>query len=524
MKTLTIATLILFPFFALASIEDERAELGRDPAALAAKLRERMAQQPQDVWLAYNAGVAAYAAKDFAKADELWAELASRELPDKLREQVWLQIGNVSYRVLDGRIEDQPEIALPRLEQSREAFRVTLGMNKKHQIARQNIVVVEKALEKVYALLAKRLLEEGKAESEATKAIEKLQAAQTYALQAEALNPKDSQRQRERTEIQHVLGKRFDQRAGEEEELADARDVEKPHERKLAIENLENALADFVQAKALNAQDITAIEGEKRVKKKLADLLAKTAREEQKQGESLAERAPEPAIEKLEQALEHFEQALALQPDHEDAKAGAEEVKADLAKLHLDAGDKQAQKGEQEKADNPSEAAENFQAALENFEAAKEVQPDNEFIQPRIDDVKAQLSEALTEAGEESLEAAEKAEEAGDLAEAQAEAQAAEAEFGQAEGLEPGNAEAKEGLGKAQAALARLGEKMGNKPGKPKPGPPKPGPPGPPQPPQDSFASMLAKVKEDQKNKEMHAQHHQGQRYAEERDKNPRNW
>ena len=519
MKTPTIAAMILIPLSAFATIEEQREELARDPAALASRMREQMAQQPQDVWLAYNAGVAAYAARDFSKADELWADLAGRELPDKLREQVWLQIGNVSYRILNGRFEEQPETAVTRLEQSREAFRVTLGMNKRNRTATQNLVVVEKALEKVYAKLAKRLADEGKSESVATKAIEKLQAAQTYAQQAEALSPKDPERQQERKDIENVLGQRFDQRAAGEEAQADARNTESQWSREAAQENLENALADFQQAKALNKEDSTAVQGEQRVQKKLADLLAKSGREEQKQGERLADRAPEPATEKFEKALEHFEQALALQPNHEDAKNGAEEVRAELAKLHLEQGDKQAQQGEQELQNNPSEAAQDFQAALENFEAAKGLQPDNQSIQPRIDAVNAQLPDALAKAGEQELQASAQAEQQGDLEQAQQDAQAAEADFAKAGELEPGNAEAQAGQQKAQAALARLGEKMGKQPGPPQPGQPQPG-----QPPQESFASMLAKVKENQKYQDVQAQHRQGQKYGEVREKNVRNW
>ena len=123
-----------------------------------------LATKPDDPWLIYNAAVAAYAAQDYARADEEWQRLAALPLPDDLREQVWLQIGNVSYRLVQPQIESEPDVVVPRLEQSREALRVALSANKKNKIAAQNLVFIEKELEKVYARLAQRLAQEARKE------------------------------------------------------------------------------------------------------------------------------------------------------------------------------------------------------------------------------------------------------------------------------------------------------------------------------------------------------------------------
>jgi hypothetical protein len=42
--------------------------------------------------------------------------------------------------------------------------------------------------------------------------------------------------------------------------------------------------------------------------------------------------------------------------------------------------------------------------------------------------------------------------------------------------------------------------------------------------PRESFESMLAKLKEEQKNEESRARHHTGQKYEEERNRTLRNW
>ena len=118
----------LFPVStARAGLEQERELIQRDPAAAMARLQEQLAQKPGDSYLLYNTAVAAYAAKDFAKADELWQQLAATQMPEPLREQVWLQIGNVSYRLVQGQIENAPDSAVARLEQPGSPIMVAEG-------------------------------------------------------------------------------------------------------------------------------------------------------------------------------------------------------------------------------------------------------------------------------------------------------------------------------------------------------------------------------------------------------------
>ena len=96
----------------------------------------------------------------------------------------------------------------------------------------------------------------------------------------------------------------------------------------------------------------------------------------------------------------------------------------------------------------------------------------------------------------------------------------AEATFGKAQQLAPENEAAKEGQQQVQDALARLRAQMAQKaeqqlakqPSQSKES----------KESKESFRSMLAKVKEEQK--EVNAQHNRGQKYNQERDRNLRNW
>src|SRR5678815_3209083 len=160
MKSHITIALLATVLSASADVREARQLLPRDAGAAAEYLRRLLATKPDDPWLIYNAAVAAYAARDYARADEEWQRLATLPLPDDLREQVWLQIGNVSYRLVQPQIESEPDVVVPRLEQSREALRVALSANKKNKIAAQNLVFIEKELEKVYGRLAQRLAQE----------------------------------------------------------------------------------------------------------------------------------------------------------------------------------------------------------------------------------------------------------------------------------------------------------------------------------------------------------------------------
>ena len=520
MKVRLLLALIAATAPALADLPLARELLKRDAAAAAEHLGELLKKNPGDPWLLYDAGVAAYAAKDFAKADEAWQQLASEPLPDGLPEQVWLQIGNVSYRLAEPQIEAQPDATVARLEQSREAFRVTLGLNKRNKTAAQNLALVEKELENVYARLAKQLVQDAKKEEwNREKAVERLQAALTYAEQALALNPKSPEREAEKKEIEKLLAEALDRKAESHEKTADQRNQDNQWERQNAQEEFQKALDNFQQAQAVAPEDKTAKDGEKRVQEKLANLFDKAGRKDQQQARQEKRSDPQEAAEKFEQALENFQEALAHVPEHRDAQAGEKEVKQELEQLHLDQGDRQAQRGEQQIQRDPEQAAENFLGALDHFEQAKGIAPQDAQIQPRIDKVEGQLAPLLTQLGQKEQKQGEQAERQDSPEQAVQHLEKAETSFGKAQQLAPRNEPAKLGQQQVQAALSRLRQQLAKRnqpPGKPQQ--------GKPQEAKESFESMLAKLKEDMKPLETQARHHAGQKYDEDRNRNLRNW
>lgn len=466
MKGAIAFSLLLVTAFPFWSKLDEAREFLRQnqPEKASESIARLLAKTPNDPWLLYNAGIVAYAAKDFAKADSIWQQLASMELPEQLREQVWTQIGNVSFRLSEPLVNQQPDAAVAKLEQSREAYRVAIAQSKENrsEAPQKNLVFVEKHLERVYAQLAARLVEDSKKEEAPEPAINKLHAALDYQRNATALNPQEPQHAKAERVIEQLLAERFVEKAGQSEKQGDRIAEQKSLDQSkldAAQQEFEKARADFKQAQVFDADKVEAKEGVQRVIEKLANMLAKEGRRELRVGNVEAKVAPDQAMATYEQSLDHFEQALAAKSDHKDALAGREEVKKAMEQLHLQQGDKLAKTGEDQLKKSPADATENLLGALDHYEQAKSLNPENPTIPPRIERVKKLLPEALMAMAQREQKQAAQAEPKS-IPNAIAHLERAEAGYDKTLQLQSENQRAKDGLQQVQDDLARLRQQL----------------------------------------------------------------
>jgi len=506
-----------------ADIREARELLKQNqPEKAGAVLHEMTAQQPADPWLTYDTAVAAYASRNFQEADKVWQEMASLELPPKLRDKVWTQIGNVSFRLGEQLETKMPEDALPRWESSREAYRIVLASRPKDQMALNNLQVVELKLAKLHAQLAKRLLKEAE-KKPLQQNIEKLQAALDHQRAAQELDPKNEEYKQDVKKTEQELARKMIEKAAQEEKRADntlTNAAPSDWERKQAEERLKTALADFQEAKALDQQNQEAPEGEKRVQDKLANLLDQEARKLQEAANKEADRNPDEAVDRYEQALDKFEEALAFDEHHEDAKAGEKEVKDALEQLHIKQGDKLAQAGRKEIPRRPDAAAEKMMNALKHYQAAQAIDPENQTLPPKIEALQKELPDLLVALGQKEQEQAAKAEPKS-TEKAVAHLEKAATSFEMAQELEKGNQPAQQGEEQVQKDLARLRallaqqaearnqQQQQNQP----------------QQNEQSFQSMLAQVKDPQKQKEYdESRRGQTQKYDPDRNRIFKNW
>jgi len=521
MKPQIVMALLLSAVPLFADLREARELMKQNqPAKAVEVLQQLRTERPGDPWLAYDAGVAAYAAKDFQKADAIWQELAATELPKKLRDQVWTQIGNVSFRLGEPNETSAPEQALTQWEQSREAYRVALVTQPKDKAVAHNLSVVEQRLAKLHARLAKKLVDETKNERSRQKAIEKLEAALDHQRTAQSLAPKDEEIKQDQKKIEATLADKYTQKAAEEEKRADGV-LEKKEtnswEQKEAEKNLNNALTDFVQAKSLDERNKEASEGEPRVQEKLAKLLAQQAEKLHQEGNREADWQPEQAIAKLEEAMDKFDEALNFKPDQPEAKQQQASTRDDLAKLLEKQGDKLAQQGAQHSERQAATAAEEKMTALQHYQEAQALNPENAGLQPKIDALQKGLPELLNALGErEQKQAAQAEPKSTDQAVGHLERAATAYEMTLE--IAPGNQPAQQGAEQVQSKLAELRAKLamqaakegkGQKPDKPGPG----------------FQQMLARAKSDDKQK----QYEQGrrtptQKYTPDQNRTFKNW
>jgi len=509
MKLVIAAALVfLAPCCGWADIRQARELLKQNQPQQAAQMLNQMsAQTAGDPWLRYDAGVAAYAAKDFKQADKIWQELAGLELPNKLRDSVWNQIGNVSFRLGEQVEHSVPEDALPRWEQSREAYRVVLATRPKDKMAAHNLQVVESKLARLHAQLAQRLLKEAQNKS-LNQTIEKFQAALDHQRTAQELDPKNEEYKQDVRKTEQQLAVKVAEKATLEEKKADNA-VNNPApqdwERRQAEEHLKTALADFQEAKNLDAQNQEAQQGEKRVEEKLADLLAQEGRKLQQQAQNETPRDAEKAVEDYEKALEKFDEALALNEKHEDAQAGEKEVKAALEQLHINQGDKLAESGRKDIPRRPDQAAEKMMNALEHYQEAQAINPENPSTPPKIEALQKELPGLLVALGQREQQQAAK-DEPKSPENAVAHLEKAATSYEMAQELDKGNQPAQQGDEQVQKDLARLRELLAQKAEaqnqQQAQQPAQQGKPDQPQQGEQSFQSLLSQVKDPAKQKE----------------------
>jgi len=505
---------VLFPLLSQSAetpLDSARTLLREGQVAKAAEaVNVALGTKPGDPWLLYDTAVAAYAAKDYAKADEIWEQLAGTALPPGLIDHVWTQIGNVSYRLVQDQYSKEPDMAVSGLEQSREAFRVALSHDKKSKIAKENLALVEKELEKIYAQLAQRLVSEAKKETQLERSIEKLEAALNYQQSSDALAPKDAAHEQATKEIERMLAEKFDTKAAKSEEQASRADQNNEWQRQQAKEQLETALADFRQAETYDQQDQTARNGEQRVEQKLADLLDKAGRQKQQEARNEARYNPQAALDRYDTALQDFQQAQEMKPDHQDAREGEHEVKQEMEKIHLDQGDRQQLAAEQQAKHQPEQAAGQMLGALEHFEQARDLHPDSKEIQDRIDRVQQELPDLLMAmAKREQQEAAQAEPKSPENAVAHLER--AETALDKAEQADPKNQQAQAMQQQVQSDLARLRQQLAQQAEQKQQQQQQQQNQQPQN--QQNFANMLAQVKATQEQKDVNVRHQPPRKY-----------
>ena len=467
--------------------------------------------------------MAAYAQKDFAKANDIWEQLAGTPLPPDLLAPTWTQIGNVSYRLVQETIASAPDEALSGLEQSREAYRVALSHDKRNQIAVQNLALVEKELEKIQSLLAQRLVEESKKESQVEKAIDKLQAALDHQQSANELAPKDARSRPGRKSRSNKCSPRSSTKRLRKPSNKPTKPIRTIAGR--LSKPASNSKPPWPTSSRRETYNSAGSDGKKgrrtaRPEKARRTLWPKPAARNSTKPRTKRTTPPSAPLDRFDAALQNFEQALALQPNHQDAQQGENEVKKEMEEIHLDQGDQDQKTAEEQAKHSPDQAAGKMLSALEHFEQARDLDPQSKPIQDRIDRVEQELPAMLMAMSKREQQEAAQAEPKSPES-AVAHLERAETALDKTEQLAPQNQEAQGMQKQVQADLARLRQQLADQAEKQQQQQAQKG-----QEPKDQskFGDMLADAKATQDQKEMNAHHQPPHKYDPSKSASFRNW
>lgn len=421
----------------------------------------------------YNAGVEAYAARDFTRALECWQDLALEPLPRALRQPVWFQIGNAQFRLGEASEPVAPEDAAELWRRSLAAYHSALEFSPRHRPTRHNLALVQQRLARLLHRLGLEAIE-GAAGRLPLDAIPRLREAVTLLEEALSYAPTaaDVRADRDRAHAAWQESLLANAAAAEARGDAEAKPrnawadrLAERHYRE-ALEDLEELRrppearpSDAPPAPPSSPLESTVVAAHDRVRRKLADLLTRQGQREQKEAQAQAEWSLDEALPTFDTARDHFQQALAVQPDHPEARRGESEVRRAMEQLHLREGQESLRHGREQLARSSPQAAATLGAALGHFEATLGLNPNNVPAQHGAAEARRLLPEALLQTGQRELEAGDRAEPR-DALEALTRYQEAAGAFRQAAELQPDEPRAQRGLEEVEPRLARLRQRV----------------------------------------------------------------
>ena len=217
-------------------------------------------------------------------------------------------------------------------------------------------------------------------------------------------------------------------------------------------------------------------------------------------------------------------------PEHAEARKGEREVQKALEQLHERRGDQLAKEGRQEVQRQPEQGAEKMLNALDHYEQAQEMNPVSESLPPKIEALEKELPPVLNSLGKKEQQAAAKAE-SRSPDQAIAHLEKAATSFEMAEQLDKQNQEAQQGQEQVQKDLARLREQVAqkaeakNQQQAKQPAQQAKNPAQAKQQAQQNFQSLLAEVKDPERQKEYdEARRGKPTKYDPDQNRTYKNW
>lgn len=379
---------------------------GKAPEA-ASMLREAMQKRPEDHYLMYNYGVAAYAAKQYQEAADAFSEVCVS--PDKkLRGQALTQLGNTHYRIGETVSKSwNRNGAVVAWERSVEYYK-SANDEKPTKTTEKNLKVATDQLEKLLLDIGdKSVIEATKAQNLQAQIANLTKAHEAYE-KVTHLKPENEDAKRKLDDTAERLANKLTEQARalreKSEKTAEGKN-QLAEQEKLNVQ----ASQSYDKARELAPDNKPLAEEHDAFKKQVADKMTDAA--QALAGQALEPKPEPPKMgdlkkkqEGLQKALDQTAKALAFDEQNERAQTLQEKVLKNLEETHLAIAEMSMAAGEQNEARKQAEnAAENFNGAMQNFQKALAINPDNAKAEQGLEQAQEKLAKNMAEVGKKEM-------------------------------------------------------------------------------------------------------------------------
>jgi len=391
----------------------------------ASMLREAVQKRPEDHYLIYNYGIAAYSAKQYQEAADAFSEVCLSK-DKKLRGQALTQLGNTHYRI--GQTVSKSwnrNGAVVAWERSVEYYE-SANEEKPTKATEKNLSVAKDQLEKLLMDIGdKSVAEADKARAQQEQITEPDKAEKNKASNLNAqinhltkareayekvtnLKPENQDAEKKLEETSANLAEKLTEQARtlrEKAEKVPEGKNQKSEQDKLNVQ----ASQAYDQARALKPEDKPLAQEHDAFKKEVADKMTDTA-------QAMADQAMEPKPEApkmgdlkkkqegLQKALEQTSKALAFDDKNERAQNLQSEVLKNLEQTHMALAEMAMDVGNlAEERKQVEGAAENFNGAMQNFQKALAINPDNAEAEKGAAEAQEKLARNMAEIGKKEM-------------------------------------------------------------------------------------------------------------------------
>lgn len=364
-------------------------------------------KRPEDVYLMYNYGVAAYASKQYKEAADAFSEVSVTQ-DKKLRAKAMTQLGNTHYRIGEEVSKSWSKTGvLVAWERAVEYYK-TANEDHPTKISKKNLEVASARLEKLLMEVGDNSVKEAEKTTNLTAQIQHLTRAHEHFTKLNQLNPENREAKQKLENVTEQLASKLTEQARLLREKSEAVPEEAKNKNSEKEKLNVQASQSYEKARELTPDNKPLAEEHDAFKKEVADKMTDTAQEladkaqippesERKVGELKKQQ------EGLQKALEQTNKALAFDETNQRAESLQEKVLNELEKTHMDLAKMAMEAGEKAEPRSAENAAENFNSAMQNFQKALAINSENQEAQTGAEKAQEKLAKNMAEIGKKEL-------------------------------------------------------------------------------------------------------------------------